>query len=79
MKNNHNFYDNISGLSGGRISGDDIKRAKSGDMSALLKNLSDEDAKKVTEILSSKEKRKEFLSSDAAKKLMDLLGGKDNG
>lgn len=79
MKNNHNFYGNISDLSGGRISGDDIKKAKSGDMSALLKNLPEKDAQRVKDILSSKEKRKEFLSSDAAKQLLDLLSGKENG
>lgn len=79
MKNNHNFYDNLSKIAKGAISGEDIKRAQSGDMSGLIENLPEKDAKKVREILSSKEKRKEFLSSDAAQEILKLLGGKNNG
>ena len=79
MKNNHKFFSDINKLSGGAINNDDIARAKSGDVSALLDRLPETEAKRVKEILSSKEKRDEFLKSDAAKKLMNMLGGKGNG
>ena len=79
MKNNNNFYNNINRIAGGALNDDDIRKAKSGDVSALLDRLPEKDAKRVKDILSSKEKREEFLNSNAAKKLMKLLGGKNNG
>ena len=79
MKNNNNFSDRIKKLSGGALTDADIDSAKKGDISFLLDSLSQSDAKKVREILSDKKKQKEFLSSDAAKKLLDMLGGKENG
>ena len=56
-----------------------INKAKNGDTSLLLSSLSPEDRKKVTDALNDKEKMKQVLSSDAAKKLLNLLGGKNNG
>lgn len=79
MKNNHNFFDNINNISGGAVTSEDIAKARRGDVSALLNRLPEADAKRVEEILSSKEKREEFLKSDAAKKLFKLLGGKNDG
>ncbi|MCQ2451487.1 MAG: hypothetical protein MJ080_05895 [Clostridia bacterium] len=76
MKNNSNFYENIIKNTNGKIKKSDIENAKKGDINALLGTLSNEDAQKVKSILSSKEKTKEFLSSDAAQKLLKMLGGK---
>ncbi len=56
-----------------------IDAARRGDTNAVLKNLSDTDRKKVEEILADQNKLKQILSSDAAKNLMKILGGKQNG
>ena len=56
-----------------------INKAKNGDTSSLLSSLSPEDRKKVNDALNDKERLKQILSSDAAKKLLNLLGGKNNG
>ena len=56
-----------------------INKAKNGDTSSLLSSLSDEDRKKVNDALNDKERLKQILSSDAAKKFLNLLGGKNNG
>ena len=79
LKNNNNFSERIKKLSGGALTDADIDSAKKGDISFLLKSLPESDARKVKEILSDEKKQKEFLSSDAAKKLLDMLGGKGNG
>lgn len=75
MKSNSN-YENILGYANGKIDKNSINKAKSGDTSALLDSLSPSDRKKVTEALNDKEKLREVLSSDAAQKLLKLLGGK---
>lgn len=77
MNNNKNFYEDI--LKNGKINKDAINKAKKGDTSSLLNSLSPEDRKKVNDALNDKEKLKQILSSDAAKKLLNLLGGKNNG
>lgn len=77
MNNNKNFYEDI--LKNGKINKDAINKAKNGDTSSLLNSLSPEDRKKVNDALNDKEKLKQILSSDAAKKLLNLLGGKNNG
>ena len=56
-----------------------INKAKNGDTSSLLGSLSPEDRKRVNDALNDKERLKQILSSDAAKKLLNLLGGKNNG
>lgn len=56
-----------------------INAARRGDKDALLKNLSDDDRKKLEETLSDKQKLQQLLNSDAAQKLMKILGGKQNG
>ena len=79
MNNNKNFYENILKNGNGKINKDAINKAKNGDTSSLLNSLSPEDRKKVNDALNDKEKLKQILSSDAAKKLLNLLGGKNNG
>ena len=56
-----------------------IDAARRGDTDALMSNLSNADRQKVQEVLKDKDKLKEILSSDAAKNLMKILGGKQNG
>ena len=56
-----------------------IDAARRGDTNAVLNNLSDTDRKKVEEILADQNKLKQILNSDAAKNLMKILGGKQNG
>lgn len=53
-----------------------IDAARRGDTDAIMKNLSDTERQKVNEVLADKDKLKEILSSDAAQKLMKILGGK---
>lgn len=60
----------------GKINKKTIDAARRGDTEAVMSNLSDSDRQKVNEVLSDKEKLKEILSSDAAKNLMKILGGK---
>ena len=79
MNNNKNFYEDILKNGNGKINKDAINKAKNGDTSSLLNSLSPEDRKKVNDALNDKEKLKQILSSDAAKKLLNLLGGKNNG
>lgn len=56
-----------------------LDAARRGDTNAVLGNLNDSDRKKIEEVLADKDKLKEILSSDAAKNLMKILGGKQNG
>ena len=79
LNNNKNFYEDILKNGNGKISKDMINKAKNGDTSSLLSSLSPEDRKKVNDALNDKERLKQILSSDAAKKLLNLLGGKNNG
>lgn len=53
--------------------------ARRGDTNAVLQSLNDADRQKVQEVLADKDKLKQILSSDAAKNLMKILGGKQNG
>lgn len=53
--------------------------ARRGDADAVMNTLNDDDRKKVQEVLSDKDKLKQILNSDAAKNLMKILGGKQNG
>lgn len=79
MNDNKNFFENAIKGSNGKIKREDIEKAKQGDAASLLNSLSPEDRKKVNDALNDKEKLKQVLSSDAAKKLLNLLGGKNNG
>ena len=63
----------------GKIDKKTLDAAKRGDTNAVLQNLNDEDRKKVQEALADKDKLKQILNSDVAKKLMKILGGKKNG
>ncbi len=75
MKNN-NFYENIVNNGKGNIKKEDIEKAKKGDISGIMSSLSKSDADKIKSILNDKQKTKEILSSDAAKKFLEILGGK---
>ena len=63
----------------GKIDKNTIAAARRGDTDAVMSNLSDADRKKVNEVLADKDKLKQILNSDAAKQLMKILGGKQNG
>lgn len=52
-----------------------IDAARRGDTASIMKNLSDNDRQKVQEVLADKDKLKQILSSEAAQKLMKILGG----
>ena len=63
----------------GKISKEDIDAARKGNTDAVMSKLSDGDRKKINELLADKEKLQQILNSDAAQKLMKILGGKQNG
>lgn len=56
-----------------------IDAARRGDADAVMQGLSDADRQKVKDVLADKEKLQQILNSDAAQKLMKILGGKQNG
>ena len=56
-----------------------IDAARKGDTEAVMSSLNEADRKKIQEVINDKDKLKKILSSDAAQKLMKLLGGKKNG
>lgn len=67
--------DAIISASGGKIGKEDINAAASGDIGGIMKNLSEQDKKKLLGALSDENAAKQMLSSDAAKKLLDSLFG----
>ncbi len=62
-----------------KIDKNTIDAARRGDTDAVMSGLSDADRQKVKEVLADKDKLKQILNSDAAQKLMKILGGKENG
>lgn len=60
----------------GKIDKDTIEAARRGDTDAVMGSLNADDRKKVEEILADQGKLKELLSSEAAQKLIKILGGK---
>ena len=62
-----------------KIDKNTINAARRGDAEALMSNLSEDDRKKINEVIADKDKLKQILSSDAAKNLMKILGGNKNG
>ncbi len=58
-----------------KIDKNTLEAAKRGDTNAVLQELSDNDRKKVEEVLADNDKLKKLLSSDAAQQLMKILGG----
>lgn len=56
-----------------------LDAARRGDKNAVLQNMNDDDRKQLEEALADKEKLQKILSSDAAKQIMKILGGKQNG
>ena len=74
---NSKLYDAIISSSKGKIDKNAIEKAKKGDLNGVLSSLPKEDAQKLKEALSDKEKTRQLLSSDAAKALINMfLGGK---
>ena len=63
----------------GKINKNTIDAVRRGDTNAVMSALNENDRKKVEEVLADKEKLNQILNSDAAKKLMNFLGGKNNG
>ena len=63
----------------GKIDKKTLDAARRGDKDAVLQNLNEDDRKKIEEVLADKEKLNKILNSDAAQKLMKILGGKKNG
>lgn len=63
----------------GKIDKNTIDAARRGDTDAVMRGLNDADRQKVKEVLADKDKLKQILNSDAAQKLMKILGGKENG
>ena len=65
---------------GKNISKETIEHAKrTGDASALLKNLNDSDKQKLNDVLSDKQKLQEVLKSPQAQMLLKLFSGGKNG
>lgn len=63
----------------GKIDKKTLDAARRGDNDAVLQNLKEDDRKKIQEVLADKDKLNKILNSDAAQKLMRILGGKNNG
>lgn len=62
-----------------KISKETIDAARKGDTEAVMSSLNEAERKKIQEVINDKDKLKKILSSDAAQKLMKILGGKKNG
>ncbi len=62
-----------------KINKDTISAAKRGDKDALLANLNAEEKRQLQDTLNDKVKLQSILNSDAARRLMNILGGTKNG
>lgn len=56
-----------------------LDAARRGDKEAVLSNLSNADRQKIDSLLADKERLEQVLKSDAAQKIMNILGGNKNG
>ncbi len=56
-----------------------LDAARRGDTDSVMSSLNEADRQKVREVLADKEKLNKILKSDAAQKLMKILGGNKNG
>lgn len=73
-------FDKLLKQNGKNITKESIEQAKkTGDASALLKNLNNEDKQKLNDILSDKQKLNEVLKSPQAQMLLKLFSGGKNG
>ena len=80
MNNQNLNFDQIIKNSGGKIQRDDLENLKkSGDASALINNLSDQDKQKLNRILSDKSELEKVLQSPQAQMLLKLFKGDKNG
>ncbi|MDO4608563.1 MAG: hypothetical protein Q4B40_05160 [Clostridia bacterium] len=62
-----------------KIDKDAISAAKRGDKNALLANLTEAEKQQLQATLNDKEKLQSILNSDAARRLMKILGETKNG
>lgn len=62
-----------------KINKETIDAARKGDTEAVMASLNEADRKKIQEVMNDKDKLKKILSTDAAQKIMKILGGKKNG
>ena len=60
----------------GKIDKKTLDAARRGDNDAVLQNLKEDDRKKIQEVLADKDKLNKISNSDAAQKLMRIIGGK---
>jgi len=80
MNINKELLDSVLKNSEGNITTSDILKAKDGNFTHIFSKLSKEDSEKITDALNDKEKAKQILSSDAARKILKMLSGdKENG
>lgn len=80
MSSQNNKLDNLIKQSGGKIDRKVLENAqKSGDVSALVDNLSTEDKQKLNNLLNDKEQLSKVLKSPQAQMLLKLFGGGKNG
>ncbi len=78
--NNNQDFENILKNCGKGIDREAIKKAKqTGDASALIKNLSNDDKQKLNNILNDKQKLSEVLKNPGAQALLRLFSGGKNG
>lgn len=80
MNNQNNEFDKIINKSGGKVDREALEKAKkSGDVSSLVNNLSNEDKQRLNNILNDKEQLEKVLKSPQAQMLLKLFGGGKNG
>jgi hypothetical protein len=80
MNNNKKILEDMLNASGGKIDRDTLEKAtKTGDASALVGNLSQNDKEKLNQILSDKEELAKILNSPQAQMLLKMFKGDRNG
>ncbi len=81
MNDDKKLFENILKSGGGKIDNETLRNAaKTGDASALVNRLSQDDKQKLNQILSDKESLNKILSSPQAIALMKMLKrGDKNG
>lgn len=67
------LIDTIIASSGGKINRSDVNSAASGDLSAIMSALSDEDRRKLSAALSDEKAAKQMLSGASAQKILRMF------
>ena len=76
LENNKKILEDMLNTSGGKIDRDALEKAtKSGDASALMGSLSQNDKEKLNQILSDKEELAKILNSPQAQMLLKMFKG----